>query len=40
MMEIVEKYPDVAKHLFGVLVSRLDNANKVTVKLANDMMKK
>ncbi len=38
--EIIEKYPDVAKHLFGVLAGRLDHANKITIKLANDMARK
>ena len=35
--EIIEKYPEVAKHLFEVIVSRLDHANKVTIKLASDL---
>ncbi len=38
--EIIEKYPEVAKQLFEVIVSRLDNANKVTVKLVNDLIKR
>lgn len=38
--EIIEKYPDVAKHLFGILASRLDHSNKLTIKLANDLAKK
>jgi type IV pilus assembly protein PilB len=29
--EIIEKYPEVAKHLFETIVSRLDRANKVNV---------
>ncbi len=37
LSEIIEKYPDVAKHLFGVLVTRLGFANKITIKLANDL---
>jgi type IV pilus assembly protein PilB len=36
--EIITKYPDVARHLFEIIVSRLDHANKVTVKLVNDVM--
>ena len=40
LSEIIEKYPEVAKHLFEVVVSRLDHANRVTVKLLNDLMKK
>jgi len=38
--EIIEKYPDVAKHLFGILASRLDHANKLSIKLANVRAKK
>jgi len=28
LAEVIEKYPDVAKHLFGVLAARLDNTDK------------
>lgn len=35
LMELIEKYPDVAKHLFAALVSRLNQANGIIVKLAN-----
>ncbi len=35
--EIIEKYPDVAKHLFEVIAHRLGHANKITIKLANDI---
>ena len=38
--EIIEKYPDVAKHLFDTLVSRLDHSNQMMVKLVNELMKK
>jgi type IV pilus assembly protein PilB len=38
--EIIEKYPDVAKHLFKVLVNRLDYSDKVIVKLVGDLMQK
>lgn len=38
--EIIEKYPEVAKHLFETIVGRLDHANKVTVKLVGDLMQK
>ncbi len=38
--EIITKYPDVAKHLFEIIVGRLDHANQVTVKLVNDIMQK
>ncbi len=40
LLEIIEKYPEVAKHLFGMMAGRLDHANKVAIKLANDLMKK
>ena len=33
--EIIEKYPDIAKHLFKIIVSRLGHANGIIVKLAN-----
>jgi len=35
IMEVVEKYPDVAKHLFTTVVHRLGQANGIIVKLAN-----
>jgi type IV pilus assembly protein PilB len=38
--EIIEKYPDVSKHLFSVLAARLGYANKITIKLANDLAAK
>ncbi len=28
LAEVIEKYPDVARHLFGVLAARLDNTDK------------
>ncbi len=37
LTEIVEKYPDVAKHLFEVIAQRLSHSNKITIKLANDI---
>jgi len=37
--EVIEKYPDVAKHLFQILVSRLDRSNKLTTKLAADLVR-
>ena len=40
LIEIIEKHPEVAKHLFKSITSRLDHANKVTVKLAGELMKK
>ena len=36
LMEVVEKYPDVARHLFKTVVNRLNSANNIIVKLAND----
>jgi type IV pilus assembly protein PilB len=27
LLEVIEKYPDVARHLFGVLAARLDSTN-------------
>ena len=36
LLEIIEKHPEVAKHLFEIIVSRLDRANKIIVKLANE----
>jgi len=38
--EVMEKYPDVAKFLFETLVKRLDQANKVTLKLVNNFVQK
>jgi type IV pilus assembly protein PilB len=35
LMEIIEKYPDVSRHLFKTLVSRLGQANEIMVKLAS-----
>ena len=31
LIEVIEKYPDVAKHLFGVLAARLNNADRQLV---------
>ncbi|MDH4320151.1 MAG: type IV-A pilus assembly ATPase PilB [Desulfobulbaceae bacterium] len=39
LMEVIEKYPDVARHLFKTLVGRLSHANGIIVKLANDRMR-
>jgi type IV pilus assembly protein PilB len=36
LSEIIEKYPDVAKHLFEIIVNRLNHANNTIVKLANE----
>ena len=38
--EIIEKYPEVAKNLFEVIVSRLNSANKIIGKLANKILQK
>jgi type IV pilus assembly protein PilB len=38
--EIIDKHPDVAKHLFGTVVSRLNRADKMIVKLAARFSKK
>lgn len=37
--EVIEKYPDVAKHLFQILVGRLDRANKLSTKLGADLVR-
>lgn len=29
LLEVIEKYPDVARHLFGIMASRLSQANKL-----------
>jgi CRP-like cAMP-binding protein len=39
-MEIIEKYPEVAKHLFEVISRRLDRSNKIIAKLANNRIPK
>ncbi len=36
LMEVIEKYPEVGKHLFKTVVNRLGQANSIIVKLAND----
>jgi type IV pilus assembly protein PilB len=38
--ELIEKYPDVAKHLFAVIAGRLDHADKIMVKLINERKQK
>ncbi len=35
LIDIIEKYPDVAKHLFKTLVARLEQANGIIIKLAD-----
>ncbi len=34
IMELIEKYPDVSRHLFKTVISRLEKANNMVVKLA------
>ena len=34
--DLIEKYPDVSKHLFTVIAGRLDHADKIIVKLINE----
>ena len=38
--EIIQKYPEVAKHLFGEIVNRLDGANRINVRLVGELMQK
>lgn len=40
LYELIEKYPDVAKHLFKVIASRLDRADKIMVRLINERKQK
>ena len=39
LIEVIEKYPDVAKHLFGVLAARLDNTDKRFVNMMQQLKK-
>jgi len=39
LSEIIEKYPEVAKHLFGVLAGRLDRADKIMVNMIRGIKK-
>ncbi len=34
--EVIEKYPDAAKHLFEVIATRLNQADKIIVKLIDE----
>ncbi|MBW2738552.1 MAG: cyclic nucleotide-binding domain-containing protein, partial [Deltaproteobacteria bacterium] len=36
LYELIEKYPDVAKNLFAVIAARLNQADKIMVRLIND----
>lgn len=40
LTEVIEKYPDVSRHLFSALANRLEQANSIIVKLANERMRK
>ena len=40
LQEVIQKYPDVANHLFKTVVNRLGQANNIIVKLASDRAKK
>ena len=40
LSEIIEKYPEVANHLFEVLAARLNSADKIIVKLINERKQK
>jgi type IV pilus assembly protein PilB len=40
LTEVIQKYPDVAKHLFEISARRLDQANKVSLRLANELRAK
>ena len=39
LTEVIEKYPDVAKHLFGVLAARLDSTDKRFVNMLKQLKK-
>ena len=36
--ELMEKYPEVSRHLFGILASRLHRADEITVNLINERL--
>ena len=40
MPEIIEKHPEVAKHLFETIAGRLNHANEIIVKLINERKQK
>jgi len=39
LIEIIEKYPEVAKHLFGILAARLHKADQQLVRMLNQIKK-
>ncbi len=39
LTEVIGKYPDVAKHIFGVLATRLDNTDKRFVNILKQLRK-
>ncbi len=39
LLEVIEKYPDVARHLFGVLAARLDGTDKRFVNMLKQIKK-
>ncbi|MCK5696230.1 MAG: cyclic nucleotide-binding domain-containing protein, partial [Desulfobacula sp.] len=39
LTEVIEKYPDVAKHLFGMLAARLDDTDKRFVNMIKQIKK-
>ncbi|MFH1019739.1 MAG: type IV-A pilus assembly ATPase PilB [Pseudomonadota bacterium] len=40
LQEVIQKYPEVAHHLFKTVVNRLSQANNIIVKLANERSKR
>jgi len=40
LMELIDIYPEVGKHLLEIIVSRLNYANRIIVKLANERKQK
>ncbi|MDY6971045.1 MAG: type IV-A pilus assembly ATPase PilB [Thermodesulfobacteriota bacterium] len=40
LLEIIEKYPEIATELFEMIVNRLRSANNLTMKLADKIMKR
>ena len=40
LLELIEKYPEVARNLFQLIVSRLHKSNELTIKLLNQLKAK